>query len=134
MTDEEYKNVGGWYNNFMYQIFGITDKEAMLAGYDQAQIRSAIDGLNNVNVAPVSNFEFNEFKKLLGSNKIQDRRALVKLLKRSVDKKARELGQKGARINDDIGQLRKFDNDRFGSMYDGMGILSIEDTLERFGT
>ena len=134
MTDEEYKNVGGWYNNFMYQVFGITDEEAMLAGYDQAQIRSAINGLNDVNVAPVSNFEFNEFKKLLGSNKIQDRRALVKLLKRAVDRKARELGQKGARINDDINQLRKFDNERFGSMYDGMGILSIEDTLEKFGT
>lgn len=134
MTDEQYADVGGWYNNFMYQVFGITDEEAMLAGYDQAQIRSAIEGLKTVNVAPVSNFEFNEFKKLLGTNKIQDRRALVKLLKRAVDRKARELGQKGARINDDIGQLRKFDNERFGSMYNGMGVLSIEDTLEKFGT
>ena len=48
MTDEDYKNVGGWYNNFMYQVFGITDENAMLAGYDQAQIRTAIDGLNDV--------------------------------------------------------------------------------------
>lgn len=134
MTDEDYKNVGGWYNNFMYQVFGITDENAMLAGYDQAQIRTAIDGLNDVNVAPVSNFEFGEFKKLLGSNKIQDRRALVKLLKKAVERKSRDLGQKGNQINDNIYLLKGFDNGRFGRMYDGMGILSVEETLERFGT
>ena len=133
MTDEQYKDVGGWYNNFMYQVFGITDEDATLAGYDQAQTREAIEGLNKVNVAPVSNFEFNEFKKLLGTNKIQDRRALVKLLERAVERKTRELGQKGARITDDINQLKYFDNGRFGSMYDGMGIMSIEETMERFG-
>ena len=133
MTDEEYKNVGGWYNNFMYQIFGITDENATLAGYDQAQTREAVIGLKDAKVQPVSNYEFQEFKKLLGTNKIQDRRALVKLLERAVERKTRELGQKGARINDDINQLKYFDNGRFGSMYDGMGIMSIEETMERFG-
>ena len=132
MSDEQYKDVGGWYNNFMYQIFGITDENGTLAGYDQAQTREAVIGLKDAKVQPVSNYEFQEFKKLLGTNKIQDRRALVRLLERAVERKTRELGQNGARITDDINQLKYFDNGRFGSMYDGMGIMSIEETMERF--